>query len=172
MIRKKRLKDEQKEEEKDADFSIEDRMKRRLRRQMAKVDKYTEAENKLREEQKRLLDQVASVVDYHEKHLEQDIEYQINVRKSLAVTKGAGLMGDLTGKGYVEMERKGDRPMYTQNLPETSDVRFQTIDTLPKIASKYRNTNKGFFLRKMTKRNPDFMVSPAHGTLLSNEQKG
>ena len=56
MIRKNRLKDEQKEEEKDADFSIEDRMKRRLRRQMAKADKYTEAENKLREEQKRLLD--------------------------------------------------------------------------------------------------------------------
>ena len=141
MIKKNRIIDEQKEEEKDADYSIEDRMKRRLQRQLIKTDKYTEVENQLREEEKRLLDQVAMVVDYHETLLQQDIEYQINVRKSLAAMKGTGLMGDLIGKGYVEMERKGDRPLYTQNLRETSDERFETIETLPKIASKYRNAN-------------------------------
>lgn len=79
------------------------------------------------------------------------------------------MMGDLSGKGYVEMDKKGDRPLYTHTLPETSDARFETIDTLPKIASKYRNANQGFSLRKMTKRNPNFMVQPTHGMFLSAE---
>lgn len=85
------------------------------------------------------------------------------------MTKGAGLIGDLAGKGYVEMQKKGNRPLYTQNLPETSDARFETIETLPKIASKYRNANQGFSLRKMTKRDPNFLVMPTHGMFLSAE---
>ena len=70
LVKKDRVIDEQKEEEKDADFGIDDRMKRRLSRQMAKTDKFTEKEAKLRNEETQLLNQVALVVGYHEQLLE------------------------------------------------------------------------------------------------------
>lgn len=84
----------------------------------------------------------------------------------------AGDLGDLVGKGYVDMERKGDRYFHTDKLEQTSDARFETINTLPRIASKYKNSERGFYLDKMSERDPNFMIGPSHGTLLSNEQKG
>lgn len=76
------------------------------------------------------------------------------------------MVGDMTGKGYVEMQKKIDRPF---KVPPTSDARFETIETLPKISSKYRNSDQGFSLDKMTHRNPNFLVQPSHGMFLSPE---
>ena len=42
----------------------------------------------------------------------------MTIKKSIAPVAGQlGDMGDLKGKGYVEMDRKGDRNLYTNNLP-------------------------------------------------------
>mmetsp|Transcript_46022 Transcript_46022/g.60971 ORF Transcript_46022/g.60971 Transcript_46022/m.60971 type:complete len:82 (+) Transcript_46022:252-497(+) len=81
-------------------------------------------------------------------------------------------MGDLGGKGYVDIDKKGERIMYTNVLPETSDARFETIDTLPKIASKYKKSDRGFSLGKMSKRDPNLFLKPTYGMFLSAEQKG
>ena len=62
--------------------------------------------------------------------------------------------------------------MYTDRLPETSEHRFDTINVLPGIASKYKKTDRGFDLDKMTQRDPNFMVKESYGAMLSNEQKG
>ena len=85
---------------------------------------------------------------------------------------GAGDIGDMTGKGYVEMDKKGDRYMYTDRLPETNDNRFETINVLPRIASKYKKSDRGFSLEKMSNRDPNFMVKQTFGNMLSAEQKG
>lgn len=84
----------------------------------------------------------------------------------------AGDLGDMAGKGYVDMDRKGERDSYVDRLPPTSEARFETINTLPRIASKYKNSDRGFELGRMSERDPNFMISPSFGVLLSNEQKG
>lgn len=68
------------------------------------------------------------------------------------------MIGELSGKGYVDLQRKGKRVFLTDKVPETSDGRFLSIETLPKIASKYRNVNQGFSIGTMSKREPDFFV--------------
>ena len=73
------------------------------------------------------------------------------------------------GKGYVDMGRKGDRLMYTDNLPNLCEQRFENINVLPKIASKYKKSDRGFSLEKMSNRDPNFMVKQSFGNLLSNE---
>ena len=57
------------------------------------------------------------VVKKHDQLRDEDLEYQIKVRKSLATIKGIGNMGDFEGKGYVDIDKKGDRILYTKNLP-------------------------------------------------------
>ncbi len=81
------------------------------------------------------------------------------------------MIGELTGKGYIDFEKQGERYMYTDRLPETSEKRFETVNVLPKIASKYRSGQK-FSIKNMSERDPNFMIAPTHGILLSNEQKG
>ena len=70
------------------------------------------------------------------------------------------------------MERKGDRMMYTDLLPSTSEARFETINVLPRIASKYKKSDRGFYLDRMSQRDPNFMVKETFGNMLSSEQKG
>ena len=94
------------------------------------------------------------------------------MRKSLASQKGQGLIGDLVGKGYVDMAKKGERIMYTDKLPVTSENRFETINSLPRIASKYRNVDRGFSLEKMSKRDTNYMIMPSYGQMISAEEKG
>ena len=137
-----------------------------------KTDKYTEYENKLLNQEKEALDRVHHIVKKHEKLVEDDKEYQLKVKKSMAPVKGVGCIGDFDGKGYVDFNKKGDRVLYTKVLPPTSDARFETIDTLPRIASKYKKTDRGFSLEKMTKRDPNIFLQPTHGMFLSAEQKG
>lgn len=81
-------------------------------------------------------------------------------------------MGELAGKGYIDFNKQGERYLYTDRLPETSEKRFETINVLPRIASKYKNSEQGFYLDRMSQRDPNFMIGPSHGSLLSNEQKG
>ena len=121
----------------------------------------------LKKEEKVLLEQIQRIVTKQEKVLEEDHEYQLTVRKSLASQKGD--IGDLNGKGYVDMERRGARMFYTDRLPETSEHRFDSINVLPRIASKYKKSDRGFDLDKMTQRDPNFMVKESFGALLSNE---
>ena len=84
----------------------------------------------------------------------------------------SGDVGDLKGKGYVDLDRKGDRKLYTNFLPQTSEARFENINTLPRIASKYKKNDRGFSLEKMSQRDPNFMVKETFGGMLSSEQKG
>ena len=81
----------------------------------------------------------------------------------------SGQIGDLKGKGYVDMDRRGDRMMYTDLLPQTSDARYETINVLPKIASKYKKSDRGFYIDRMSERDPNFMVKETFGNLLSSE---
>ena len=81
----------------------------------------------------------------------------------------AGQIGDLAGKGYVDMIRKGDRYMYTDKLPPTSEHRFDRINVLPSISSKHRKSDRGFSLEKMTERDSHYMISPSNGALLGSE---
>ena len=53
-------------------------------RQLSKTDKYSESEQNLYAIEKKLLDKIQVVVARHEKLLEEDLGYQINVRKTLA----------------------------------------------------------------------------------------
>ena len=43
---------------------------------------------------------------------------------------------------------------------------------LPKIASKYKKSDRGFYIDRMSERDPNFMVKETFGNLLSSEQKG
>ena len=69
------------------------------------------------------------------------------------------------------MAKKGDRSLYTDRLPQISQT-FKTIDTLPKIASKYKKADRGFSLEKMTQRDPNFMVKQTFGNLLDPNLQG
>ena len=105
MIKRNRAKDEKEEERKEENMTAEERKQRKLMRQLSKTDKYTELEEKLREKEIELIEKSQVVVAHHQKLLEQDKGYQINVRKTLAAQKGLGMMGELTGKGYTDLER-------------------------------------------------------------------
>jgi len=91
----------------------------------------------------------------------------MTIRKSMASRSGD--IGDLNGKGYVDLDRKGDRKMYTNNLPQLCEHRFDNINTLPRIASKYKKNDRGFSLQKMSERDPNFMIKESFGGMLSSE---
>ena len=76
--------------------------------------------------------------------------------------------------GFVDIERKEDRKtlFHPKLNPGPNERRFDTIDVLPKISSKYRKNDRGFELGKMSNRDPNFMISALHGSMLSNEEKG
>ena len=78
----------------------------------------------------------------------------------------------MAGKGYVDMNRKLDRDFYTDKLAGASEKRFDTINVLPRISSKYRKSDLGFQMDKMSERDPNFMVKESFGILLSPEQQG
>jgi len=80
----------------------------------------------------------------------------MTVRKNFGAQSGD--LGDMAGKGYVDMTRKRDRDFYTDKLPKTSEQRFDTINVLPRIASKYKKSDIGFHMDKMTERDPNIMV--------------
>ena len=134
------------------------------------TDKYTEQERKLKERERRLLEKAEVVVRGQAKRLEADHEYKMYVRKSMAGER-ADDIGDLKGKGYVDMAKRGERTLYTDRLPEISQ-NFETINTLPRIASKYKKTDRGFSLEKMTQRDPNALIKPSFGALLSPELQG
>lgn len=119
---------------------------------------------------RRVYAKIQTILKRQEAHLHGDRDYQLTIRKSLATE--VGQIGDLVGKGYVDMSRKGERYMYTDKLPPTSEHRFDRINVLPSINSKHRNTDMGFSLRKMTERDSNYLISPSNGALLGSEQKG
>ena len=134
------------------------------------TDQYTEEEKSLKSRERNLLEKIQKILLKQEEQLQADREYQMTIRKSMASQSGD--IGDMKGKGYVDLDRKGDRKLYTNFLPQTSEHRFDTIDTLPRIASKYKKNDRGFSLQKMSTRDPNFMVKETFGGLLSSEQKG
>jgi len=153
---KLRLKENKAREEKEHEVHPTERAPQR---QVSKaMERISEQEKTLKEKERKLLEKIHALLKKHELMLENDKEYQVRIRKSLASQKGRGFVGDLTGKGYVEMDKKGERYMYTDRLPVTSEARFETINTLPKISSKYKSSNQGFSLEKMSERDPNFMI--------------
>ena len=56
------------------------------------------------------------------------------------------------------MNKKGDRYMYTDKLPPTSEHRFESINTLPNINSKFRRSDRSFNLAKISQRDSNFMI--------------
>ena len=134
------------------------------------TDQYSEEEKSLKSRERNLLEKIQKILLRQEQQLQVDREYQMTIRKSMASQSGD--IGDMTGKGYVDLDRKGERKLYTNFLPQTSEHRFDTIDTLPRIASKYKKNDRGFSLQKMSTRDPNFMVKESFGGMLSSEQKG
>ena len=165
----KKITDERLKEERKLDMLDGDELKA-AKAKLKAEDKFIDQEKKLKLRQKALLEEIQEVVQIQQSNLEEDREYQLTVRKNIA--SRAGEVGDMAGKGYVDMERKGDRYLFNENLPRTSDARFETINTLPRIASKYQNSERGPRIDRMSERDPNFLISPSFGTMLSNEQKG
>ena len=78
----------------------------------------------------------------------------------------------MAGKGYVDMDKKRDRDFCTDKLPEVNEHRFETINALPRIASKYKKSDLGFQMALMTERDPNYLVKETFGNMLSAEQQG
>ena len=66
----------------------------------------------------------------------------MTIKKSLATV--GGTTGNLIGTGYVDMDKRGKRNFATDKVAFLCDQRFETINKLPKIASKYRKSDRGF----------------------------
>ena len=74
----------------------------------------------------------------------------------------------MSGKGYIDLKNFAPR----KTLNKTSDrqgpnVNF--VNVLPNICSKYKKTDRGFSLGKMTKRDHKFLIKEQHGELFSSE---
>ena len=82
----------------------------------------------------------------------------MNLKKNVAASQTQ--IGDLKGKGYIiDMDKIGDRIMYTDKLPQTSEHRFQSTKELPSILSKYKKSDRSFDISKMSKRDPNFLIN-------------
>ena len=87
---------------------------------------------------------------------------------------GSGEIGDLNSKGYIiDMNKKGDRYMYTDKMPPTSEHRFNAGNALPTICSKYKKSDRSFDLAKMSQRNLNYMIKDtAFGNNLATADQG
>ena len=117
-----------------------------------------------------MLHKIQKVIIEQDNQMKAQHEYRMDIKKSLAGEPGG--LGDMQGRGYLDMDKKGPRSLYTDRIVIQPGSPFDTISHLPKIASKYKNSDQGFKMETMSKRDPNFMIKESFGNLLSNEQKG
>ena len=73
----------------------------------------------------------------------------------------------MTGKGYVDL--KNFAPRTTLNKLDKKGPNVDFINVLPSICSKYKKSDRGFSLDKMTKRDYKHIIYETHGQVYSAE---
>jgi hypothetical protein len=53
-----------------------------------------------------------------------------------------------------------------------TDSRFETVNLLPNLASKFKRNNQGFSMRTQSTRDPNLLIAPINGDFKSSEEMG
>lgn len=74
----------------------------------------------------------------------------------------------MTGKGYIDL--KNFAPRKTLNKHDKMGPNVDFVKALPEICSKYKKTDRGFSLDKMTNRDHKHLIGENNGQFYSAEQ--
>ena len=76
----------------------------------------------------------------------------------------------MTGKGYLDTSKFA--PRKSMNKPDRMGPNVDFVNNLPTICSKYKKSDRGFSLDKMTKRDYKHIIFETNGDMYSAEQQG
>lgn len=127
-----------------------------------------EAELKGAEEieiQKQIVSQIEPLIQRTEQNIQTKLK-EIKKKTKIPAISLSGLKRSTMG------EHLSRKTLFDFQTLGCTDSRFETINLLPNLASKFKRNNQGFSMRTQSKRDPNLLIAPIYGDFKSSEEMG